>query len=69
MGASEIPPIGKLERVPLREVWEHEAYDFTQWLQDNIEVLNDALGLTLVTHNTREFSRIRGLNVENWLER
>jgi hypothetical protein len=43
-----LPPIGKLERVPLREVWEHEAYDFTQWLQDNIEVLNDALGLTLV---------------------
>ena len=27
------------------------------------------LGLTLVTDNTREFSRIRGLNVENWLER
>ena len=28
-----------------------------------------ALGLTLVTDNTREFSRIRGLKVENWLER
>ena len=28
-----------------------------------------ALGLTLVTDNTREFSRISGLNVENWLER
>lgn len=28
-----------------------------------------ALGLTLVTDNLREFSRIRGLNVENWLER
>ena len=27
------------------------------------------LGLTLVTDNAREFSRIRGLNVENWLER
>ena len=27
-----------------------------------------ALGLTLVTDNTREFNRIRGLNVENWLE-
>lgn len=48
MNAKPVPPIGKLERVPLREVWEHEAYDFTQWLQDNIEVLNDALGLTLV---------------------
>lgn len=28
-----------------------------------------ALGLTLVTDNTREFSRIPDLNVENWLER
>lgn len=28
-----------------------------------------ALDLTLVTDNTREFSRIRGLKVENWLER
>lgn len=28
-----------------------------------------ALGLTLVTDNTGEFSRIRGLNVENWLAR
>ena len=28
-----------------------------------------ALKLTLVTDNTREFSRIRGLKVENWLER
>ncbi|WP_321928027.1 type II toxin-antitoxin system VapC family toxin [Paraburkholderia guartelaensis] len=27
-----------------------------------------ALGLTLVTNNTREFSRISGLTIENWLE-
>lgn len=27
-----------------------------------------ALGLTLVTDNTREFERIRGLTVENWLD-
>lgn len=40
--------IGKLERVALREVWRHEAYDFTRWLQDNIDVLNEALGLTLI---------------------
>lgn len=40
--------IGKLERVPLRQVWEHEAYDFTQWLQENIDVLNTALDLNLV---------------------
>jgi hypothetical protein len=40
--------IGKLERVPLREVWKHEALDFTQWLQENIDVLNSALDLNLV---------------------
>lgn len=41
-------PIGKLERVALREVWKHEAYDFTQWMEENIEVLNEALDLNLV---------------------
>lgn len=40
--------IGKLQRVALREVWKHEAYDFTQWLQENIDVLNAALGLNLI---------------------
>ena len=29
----------------------------------------NTLGLTLVTDNTGEFNRIRGLRVENWLER
>lgn len=28
-----------------------------------------SLGLTLVTDNVREFSRIRGLKVENWMSR
>jgi hypothetical protein len=27
--------IGRLQRVALREVWKHEAADFTQWLQNN----------------------------------
>ena len=39
--------IGKLERVSLREVWKHEALDFTQWLQDNIDVLNDVIDFDL----------------------
>lgn len=41
--------IGKIQRVPLREVWRHEAYDFTSWLQDNLDVLNEALGLDLTS--------------------
>ena len=36
--------IAKLERVHLREVWRHEAYDFTKWLEENIDVLSDAIG-------------------------
>jgi len=28
-------------------VWPHEAYDFTQWLQENIEHLNDVLDVNL----------------------
>jgi hypothetical protein len=40
--------IGKIQRVPLRDVWKHEAKDFTQWLQENIDVLNSALDLNLV---------------------
>lgn len=40
--------IAKLERVDLREVWRHEARDFTQWLEDNIATLNEALELDLV---------------------
>lgn len=40
--------IGRLERVALRTVWQHEAYDFTQWLQHDIDVVNEALDLEIV---------------------
>jgi Domain of unknown function (DUF4268) len=50
------PSIGKLERVPLRQVWEHEAYDFTQWLQENIDVLSTALDLNLVNVDREQAS-------------
>lgn len=41
--------IAKIERVPLREVWRHEAHDLTRWLEGNIDVLNDVLDLNLTT--------------------
>jgi hypothetical protein len=40
-------PVGKLQRVPLQEVWKHEALEFTPWLAQNIDVLGEALGLSL----------------------
>ena len=39
--------IGKIERVPLREVWRHEAQDFTRWLEGNLDALSDVLDITL----------------------
>lgn len=39
--------IGKLKRVPLREVWKHEALDFTTWMLDNVEVVGDIINLNL----------------------
>jgi hypothetical protein len=42
--------IGKLESIELREIWEHEQYDFTPWLalSENLELLGDEIGLTLI---------------------
>ena len=41
--------IGKLIEVDVRELWQHEQYDFSNWLAKaaNLEYLNDILGLTL----------------------
>jgi len=39
--------VGKIIKVPLREVWKHEAHDFTTWLQNNIEVLNTVIDFQL----------------------
>lgn len=39
--------LSKLERVPVRDAWKHEAGEFTPWLAeaDNLNALADALGL------------------------
>src|SRR5215211_5236021 len=39
--------IGRIQRVPLREVWKHEALDFTTWLEKNLDIRNDALEISL----------------------
>ncbi|MFC3146446.1 DUF4268 domain-containing protein [Piscinibacterium candidicorallinum] len=41
-------PLGKLERMPLRRAWAHEAGEFTPWLaqDENLEMLAEALGLS-----------------------
>ncbi len=39
--------IGKLKPVKLREIWEHEAKDFTSWLFEHCDVLNEQIGLSV----------------------
>jgi len=39
--------IDKISRVRLRDIWKHEATDFTVWLVDNIELLNEVVGFEL----------------------
>jgi len=39
--------IGKIRKVKLREIWKHEAADFTKWLQENPDVIGDIIGLQL----------------------
>ena len=42
--------IGRLIEVDIRDLWRHEQYNFSNWLakDDNIEYLNEVLGLTLI---------------------
>lgn len=45
-----VPPselLGRLTVVPPRQVWPHEALNFTPWLLDNVDVLSDLLGMDL----------------------
>lgn len=39
--------ISRLKEVPLRDLWPNEAYDFTIWLSDNMDMLSEALGFEL----------------------
>ena len=39
--------IGTLKKVELREIWPREDTDFTKWLNDNLSILGEAIGLDL----------------------
>lgn len=42
-----IQPLGKIDRVAVRDIWDHEALDFTPWLADRLDLLGDALDMKL----------------------
>lgn len=44
--------LGKLEPVPVREIWPHEERDFTPWLANNLHLLNEVLDLELEVIDT-----------------
>lgn len=46
--------IGRFKKVALREIWKHEALDFTNWLADenNLSLLSEELGIELVNAQT-----------------
>lgn len=41
--------IDRITRVHLRDIWRHEAYNFTTWLQENIDILKEVIGLEIIS--------------------
>ena len=43
-------PLSQVQRVNLRDIWPHEAHNFTTWLAqpENLNLLGDVLGLRLI---------------------
>lgn len=56
--------LGSIEKVGLREVWKHEALDFTRWLarEENLSLLGDAVGIDLELQETE--SAVGGFSVD-----
>lgn len=42
-----MPKIGKLEPVPIRELWKHEERGFSAWLEENLDVLSETIDVQL----------------------
>ena len=45
--------IARISKTPIREVWPHEALNFTTWLQDNIDLLDDDLAVPIDPESVR----------------
>lgn len=56
--------LDKLKRVDLRDVWPHEAFDFTKWLavDESLKLLTDVVGIELELLETE--SSVGAFNVD-----
>jgi len=46
--------IGKMIKIPLREIFKKEDKDFTRWLEENIDYLNDILDFDITVEKREE---------------
>jgi len=75
--------LGKLDEVDIRDIWKHEANDFTKWLssEENLSALGDEIGISMSLVKTEagvgafsadiiaeEVSTGRKIVIENQLE-
>ena len=56
--------LGEIRRVELRDVWQHEAHDFTKWLSEepNLALLGSEVGIELELIETE--SSVGSFNVD-----
>ena len=57
--------LGKLEKVPSREAWKHEAWNFTNWLaqDENLKLLSDEIRIDIsFIQNDEVFEKVPPLN-------
>lgn len=47
MGKNELPKLDRIEKVDIKKAWETEGRHFTPWLEKEIEILNEALGVEI----------------------
>lgn len=54
----------KLEKIDLRDIWKHEALDFTNWLaeEENLSLLSDEIGIAIELQETE--ASVWGFNVD-----
>lgn len=46
--------VGRIKKVSLRELWKKEDKDFTRWLEENIEYLNEVLDIDIAVESREE---------------